>query len=247
VTHVSFLVDGKVRWVDHVAPFAYAGGKLWNTFGLRNGKHVLELRAYGAKGSWTRRRFVLRVKNEPFTLAPVNLRPRQQVIGVVPVQALFTGVPPARVVLSLDGHEIDHDTSAPYVFRWDTRRTTDGLHRLTLAGRARDGRVVRSTVVVNVANGGAQPPALTADSLGDGQTVSGPQHWLVETSGTVARVEFLVDGIVRATATAAPYAFDWDTTQESPGTHALVVRAIGPDGTLAKDALTVTVAAPGAG
>ena len=40
------------------------GGRLWNTFSLRNGRHVLELRAYGRKGTWTRHRFTVRVKNE---------------------------------------------------------------------------------------------------------------------------------------------------------------------------------------
>ena len=114
-----------------------------DTLSLRNGKHMLEVRAYGSK-SWTRQRFVVRVKNEAFTLAPVDLKTKQQVSGVVPVRAVFTGVPPARVLLYLDGRQIDHDTSAPYLFKWDTRRTTDGLHTVTLAGRARDGRIVRS-------------------------------------------------------------------------------------------------------
>jgi hypothetical protein len=246
VTHVTFLVDGKTRWVDHFGPFAFAGGKLWNTFGLRNGKHVLEIRAYGAKGSWTRHRFVVRVKNEPFTLAPVNLKPKQQVSGVVPVQALFTGVPPARVLLYLDGKQIDHDTSAPYLFHWDTRRTTNGLHMLTLAGRARDGRVVRSKVQVRVANNLVQPPAIASDSLVDGQTVSGTQHWLVQTSGTVARVEFSIDGTLVSTATAAPYAYDWNTSTAAPGQHSLLVRAVAPDGTAAQQSLTVTVGPPSA-
>jgi N-acetyl-anhydromuramyl-L-alanine amidase AmpD len=242
VTKVSFVVDGKVRWNDHVKPFAFAGGKMWSTFGLRNGKHRLELRAYGSKGSWTRHRFTLRVKNEPFTLSTVGLKPQQQVTGVVPVESLFTGVPPARVRLVLDGREIDHDTSPPYVFKWDTRRVKDGKHVLTLLAKSRDGRLVRSSIPVVVANGLVQAPALTASSLVDGQTVSGVQHWLVEASGTVARVEFLVDGAVRSTTAAPPYAWDWDTAQDAPGTHALVVRAVGSDGTVAEQKLSVTVA-----
>jgi hypothetical protein len=246
VKHVSFLVDGKLRWTDRIAPYAYAGGKqLLDTFSLRNGKHVLEVRAYGSK-SWTRQRFVVRVKNEPFTLAPVNLKPKQRVVGVIPVQAVFTGVPPARVLLYLDGKQIDHDTSAPYLFKWDTRRVTDGPHVLTLAGRARDGRIVRSRIQVQVANGALQPAKIVADSLVDGQSVSGVQHWLVETSGSVARVEFLVDGLVRDTATAGPYSYDWDTSVETPGQHRLTVRAVGQDGAVAEQSLTVTVAAPSA-
>jgi N-acetyl-anhydromuramyl-L-alanine amidase AmpD len=242
VKHVSFLVDGKLRWTDRVGPYAYAGGKLFNTFSLKNGKHVLEVRAYGAK-SWTRQRFTIRVRNEPFTLAPVDLKAKQQVSGVVPVQAVFTGAAPARVLLYVDGKQIDHDTSAPYVFKWDTRRTTDGLHVVTLAGRARDGRIVRTRVQVNVSNG-LTPPTVLADSLVDGQTVSGVQHWLVQTGGSVARVEFVVDGTLRSLVVAAPYAYDWDTGSEAVGSHLLIVRAVGLDGIVAQQTVMVTVAAP---
>ena len=241
VKHVAFLVDGKVRWVDRIAPFAFAGGRPLDTVGLANGRHVLELRAYGSK-SWTRDRFAVRVRNEPFTLAPVGLKPKEKVGGVVPVQALFTGLPPARVLLYLDGRQIDHDTSPPYLFRWDTRRASDGGHLLTLAARARDGRIVRSRIPVSVANGSLVAAAIASDSLVDGQTVSGVQRWLVATSGTVATVELWVDGVVRATLATAPYAWDWDTTAESPGAHRLTVRVTGPDGASVEQKLTVTVA-----
>ena len=246
VKRVTFVVDGKVRWTDRIGPFAFAGGRLWNTFPLRNGKHSLELRAYGAK-SWTRHRFTVRIKNEPFTLAPVGLKANQTVSGVLPVQALFTGVPPARVLLYLDGRQIDHDTSPPYLFKWDTQCAKEGRHTLTLAGRARDGRIVRSRLQVVVANGALQAATIVASSLADGQTVSGAQHWLVETSGAVARVEFLVDGAVRSTAAVAPYAWDWDGSAEAPGAHRLAARAVGADGAVAEQRFTVTVASPTAG
>jgi N-acetyl-anhydromuramyl-L-alanine amidase AmpD len=243
VHRVSFFVDGELRWTDRIGPYWYAGGKLLNTFGLRNGLHRLEVRAYGAK-SWTRQRFAIRVRNEPFTLAPVNLKPKQQVAGVVPVQALFTGVAPSRVLLYLDGRLVDHDTSAPYAFRWDTRRAKDGLHTLTLAGRARDGRVVRSRVQVRVANKAMLPAKIVSSSLTDGQTVSGTQHWLVATSGSVARVEFSVDGLPQATLDKAPYAYDWNTAELTPGPHQVSVRAVGVEGDVATQTLTVTVAPP---
>ena len=47
VHRVSFLVDGHLRWTDRIAPFAFAGGRLLDTFALRNGIHHLEVRAYG--------------------------------------------------------------------------------------------------------------------------------------------------------------------------------------------------------
>jgi hypothetical protein len=86
-----------------------------------------------------------------------------------------------------------------------------------------------------------------SSSLADGQTVSGVQHWLVEASGAVARVDFVVDGTVRGTAAKAPYAWDWDTAPEAPGAHQLVVRITGGDGAVSEQALTVTVAATAAG
>jgi N-acetyl-anhydromuramyl-L-alanine amidase AmpD len=243
VRHVSFLVDGKVKWIDHLAPFSFAGGKLLNTTSLRNGKHLLELRAYGAK-SWTRRKFTVRVKNEPFTLAQVAFKPKQVVSGVLPVRAIFTGTP-VRVQLLLDGKEIDHDTSAPYLFKWDTRRTKDGPHTIVLTGRAPDGRRVRSSVTVAV-NNAAVAPAIVASSIVDGQTVSDVQHWLVTVGGKVDRVEFSVDGVVRGTATAAPYAWDWDAAAETPGQHQLQLRAVGANGAVVQRTLTVTVAGPSA-
>ena len=85
-----------------------------------------------------------------------------------------------------------------------------------------------------------QPAAIVSDSLADGQTVSGVQHWLVETSGSVAKVEFLVDDVVAATATSAPYAWDWDTSAV-PGEHRLGVRVTGVDGRAAEQDLSVTV------
>ena len=242
VRRVEFLVDGRVTWVDHVAPYAFAGGRLWNTTTLRNGRHRLELRAYGTT-SWTRRRFTLRVRNQPFTLQQVAFKPKQQVSGVAPVRAIFTGKP-ALVRLLVDGKEIAHDTSAPYLLQWDTRRTKDGPHTVVLVGRAPDGRTVRSSVVVLV-NNAAVAPQLVADSLADGQAVAGVQHWLVQAGGKIDHVEFSVDDVVRATSATAPYAWDWDTTQETGGPHTLLVRAIGADGTVAQQQLTVTVAQAG--
>jgi N-acetyl-anhydromuramyl-L-alanine amidase AmpD len=245
VHRVAYLVDGRVRWTDRVAPFAFAGGRLFDTFGLRNGKHRLEVRAYGSK-SWTRHRFTIRVRNEPFTIAPVSLKAKQQVAGVVSVPALFTGVTPSRVLLYVDGRLFAHDTAAPFGLHWDTLRAKDGLHTLTLAGVARDHRVVRSRVQVDVVNTTAQPAKIVSDSLVDGQTVSGPQHWLVATSGSVTSVVFSIDGLPQLTLDRGPYAYDWDAASYAPGTHQLTVQATGLAGDVTTQTLTVTLAAPSA-
>jgi hypothetical protein len=101
-------------------------------------------------------------------------------------------------------------------------------------------------VQVRVANKAALPAKIVSDSLVDGQTVSGTQHWLVATSGSVAHVEFDVDGLPQATVDAAPYAYDWNTSDTTPGAHQLTVRAVGIEGDVATQTFTVTVAAPSA-
>jgi hypothetical protein len=51
VAQVEFLIDGKTRWIEWVAPYVFGGdgGKL-NASGLRPGTHTLTVRALDAKG-----------------------------------------------------------------------------------------------------------------------------------------------------------------------------------------------------
>ena len=87
-------------------------------------------------------------------------------------------------------------------------------------------------------------PAVVSQSLVEGQPLQGTVTWLAQVTGAVARVEFVVDGTVRATLTAAPWAFQWDTTAETPGGHVALVRAVAADGRSAALSANVEVAAP---
>ena len=134
------------------------------------------------------------------------------VAGTVPVQARVTGAKAKRVELWVDGKRIDHDTRAPYAFRWSSLRVGDGEHVLELRARARDGRTATVRSRVYVTNGvAAGAPTIASQSLVEGQRVVGPVEWSADVRGTVEKVEFLVDGAVRGTATAAPWTFAWDT------------------------------------
>jgi VWFA-related protein len=63
-------------------------------------------------------------------------------------------------------------------------------------------------------------------------------------SGQASQMQLLVDGQQRASLTAAPYAFPWDTTKETPGIHRVVIRAIGADGKPTDSEFIVQVLAP---
>jgi hypothetical protein len=91
------------------------------------------------------------------------------------------------------------------------------------------------------------PPvlAIAGQSPADGQEVSGLVIWRVDVQGRAARVEFLVDGVVRGTDVASPYTLGWDTSAETPGPHRLTARAIGAK--TVEKTVTVTVAPPPSG
>jgi hypothetical protein len=168
--------------------------------------------------------------------------------GTVRVEA----VPSAtvdHVDLIVDGKPRETLRTAPFVLaggRWDTTLETNATHTLTARAVASDGTVSTTAVVFHVANAAVK---IVGSTLVDGQAVSGPVRWQVRVTGTPARVEFAVDGVVRDAQTHAPFAFGgangtWDTTLETPGPHALVVRAVRSDGKLlSTKKLTVTVVA----
>lgn len=239
VTRVDFLVDGKLRWQDHLPPFAYAGGRGVHTALLANGAHRLELRAYGPKGAWTRDRFTIHIRNIRFAIALSGVQPGEKVNGVVRLQALPNGATPLRVALLLDGREIDHDTSRPFAFAWDTTRVADGRHVVTLAARARGRLVARSRVAVLVQN---TVPIVAWQQPAAGQAVTGPVQLVVVVRGAATEVDYLLDRVPLASTAAAPWTFTWDASTAGPGLHELTARAVGADGRSDTATIDVVVA-----
>jgi hypothetical protein len=84
-------------------------------------------------------------------------------------------------------------------------------------------------------------PVVTS-SLQEGQTVGGKLTWTAAAPGLqLDHVEFVVDGWLRHTENASPYAFDWDTTREANGPHTLDLWAVAKDGRVATQTIHVTV------
>ena len=166
--------------------------------------------------------------------------------GAVPWEAVPAGVPAERVEFRVDGRLRDTQRQPPYLFRgtvgaWDTTREKNGRHTLSVRAVATDGRRVESSVVVTVKNPATPvpvpvPPFVASAGLAEGELVWGAVRWEALVAGTVVRVEFLVDGILRDTQAKPPYVFggvtgSWDAAAETPGEHTLTVRAVGPRAT----------------
>ena len=208
VRKVEVAVDGKVRLRDLRVPF----GGLWETRGLRNGRHTIVLRAHGPRGVTAVARFRVLVKNRPLVLRASAPR---EVAGVLELGAAVTDGKARKVLLFLDGKRIDHDTSRPFAFSWNSLRVANGRHVLLIRATDRFGRTATKRLTVTVVN-----PAIVSQAVADGV-------WTVETKGRVERVELLADGEVQATLTEAPYS--WPLSFDPTG-RALAARALGLNG-----------------
>jgi hypothetical protein len=258
IQHVQFSIDGRVVWVDRKPPFAFAGGRGLNTTTLANGRHVLEVHGVAGPGRYDIARTRVVVANKTFSLTTAGARPWQRVRGALRVRTRVWGAKADRVVFRLDGRPRVVDRRPPFVFRWQSRRGREGRHVLEVVAYSVDGRVTSRRIPIVVSNKPKAtkpkpkpkpptppPPQLRVVSLGltPGQTVTGLVVWRVEAIAA-ARVEFLVDGVVRGADVAAPYTLGWNASAEPPGQHRLTARALGKDGSAVEKTVTVTVPPP---
>lgn len=169
-----------------------------------------------------------------------------------------------RVVFSLDGAQAQVENWTPYDFAgtndptataqaWSTTSTSDGSHSISAAVALVGGGEFTVSATFNVDNAPAAPPSnpaggtLLVSSSPDrsgafvlsGATLQGSVYAFLETSASVTRVEFSLDGDFQQTDQAAPYEFaggaPWSTTAVEDGAHtitALVVVADGDDFTV---------------
>lgn len=100
------------------------------------------------------------------------------------------------------------------------------------------------------------PPDVTVPSVSitapaSGSTVSGTvavSASASDNSGIVTLVEFFVDGVLKSSDTAAPWAFSWDTRTAANGSHTLTAKAYDPSNNVGASAsVPVTVSNQAAG
>jgi hypothetical protein len=152
----------------------------------------------------------------------------------------------------VDGRRRTVDRRAPFRFTWDPARAKAGRHVLEVVAVSVDGRTATRRIPLVVPARAPKPkptppkpPAapelrIASQSVVDGQTATGLVVWRVE-AVAAARVEFLVDGIVRGTDVAAPYTLGWNASAETPGPHRLTARALGKTGKAVEASVTVSV------
>jgi N-acetyl-anhydromuramyl-L-alanine amidase AmpD len=239
---VDFVLDGRVILRDVHPPFVLR----WNTNRLRNGRHVLVLRAYGSHGRVVVWRAPFVVENHPLTLVVNGIATNTMVDGPVRIRAAVGNGRARSVRLLVDRRLLARRSHPPFIFRWNGAKAKEGFHVLQVRARSIDGRTAQRSISVLVAH---PKPQVVYESLTDGQVVQGPVVWTVTVKGSVRRLEWLIDGKLRWTSTELPFVFGgkggtWDTAAETRGPHTLTVRMVTRDGSSAETTISVTVAAP---
>jgi hypothetical protein len=174
--------------------------------------------------------------------------------GSVVWTASPSGTQVAKVVFSIDGTDTWTEFTAPYRFNGDpngvldTSRLTNGQHKLGVKAYASDGRAATTQASLTISNTSVQTTFAVGSSIADGATLSGSLPWTASPSGSpVSKVEFLIDGVLKWTASFASFRFNGDngmldTSRLSDGGHTLAVKAYAVDGRTAKRTASVRIA-----
>lgn len=151
--------------------------------------------------------------------------------GTATVSASVSGTATlARTELLVDGAVKGTSTSATPAFSWDTTTVSNAAHSIAARSFATDGRSWTSpAVTVNVNN---VAPAVTSLTVGltspaAGSTLSGTVNMAASVYGTatLAKTEFLVDGVIKGVSTSMTPTYSWDTRLVSNGSHSVYARS----------------------
>jgi len=144
-----------------------------------------------------------------------------------------------KVELYKDGTVFATLTNSPYTFSWNTTGDQDGSHSLVArAYDSADNVGTSNTVAVCVDN---TQPNVTIISPLSGATVKGSVTISVSASDAsgIQRVEFYIDGKLKATDYTAPYTYQWNTKPVKAGTHTILVIAYDNAGNMNQTSITV--------
>ena len=132
----------------------------------------------------------------------------------------------SRVEFYVDGALKATDSSSPYSASLDSTTLSNGSHSLVAKAYDAAGNVgTSSAVAFSVSNSSSdtQPPSVSASEAGTSGTISFGAS--ASDNVGVSRVEFYVDGALKATDSTSPYSASLDATTLSNGSHSLVAKA----------------------
>ncbi|WP_395794775.1 PHB depolymerase family esterase [Aquimonas sp.] len=146
-----------------------------------------------------------------------------------------------RVEFLLDGALLGSDASAPYSISWNSALSVNGSH--SLQARALDlvGNGGSSAVVSVTVSGGLSdttPPSISLVFPTAGAVLSGSVSLSAQANDDfgVSGVQFLLDGSVIGSVSAAPWSLNWNSASVAEGSYAISARAFDAAGNSATSA-----------
>jgi hypothetical protein len=234
VTMVEFYVDNALVQATGITPYTTT----FNSTTLTNGNHRLVAKAYDAANNvGVSTAVTFPVSNTIVdTTAPVVSASETGQMGSVTLSAAASdNVGVTKVEFYVDGSLAGSTTAAPYSLALDSTLLTNGGHTVTAkAYDAANNIGSSSAFAFTINNPDAVAPVVTAAESGTSGTIT-----LSATTSDnvgVTKVEFYVDGVLKGTSLASPYALALNSTQLSNGTHSLVTKAYDAAGNMGASA-----------
>ena len=240
ISKVEYLANGTLVATSTAAPFT----STWSGAGA--GTYALTAKATDSLGvSATSATVNIIINtNQPPQVALTSPNDAQTFYAGQSVAIAATASDPdgtvSKVEFLVDGAVIASAKSAPSNTNWNGASV--GTH--ILAARATDNLGAQSTTVgvsITIIANSWPIVALTlprdSQSFATGASIS-LSAAASDADGTIARVDFLADGVLVATATSAPYNATWSSA--SAGAHTLLARAIDDRG-VSTSSTTVTI------
>ncbi len=247
VSKVEFYVNGSVMATDTSTPYVYS----WDTSAVAAGTYSLMAKAYDAAGNVAQSGTVTVSVVKDTTIPTVSLTApanNVSVSGTVTITASAAdNVGINKVEYYKNNVLLAAGNVAPYSSNWNTLSEPNGTFMITARAYDAAGNVGQSAAVavtVNNTVADTTTPTASISSPAANATVSGTVNITASASDNagVSKVEFYVEGVLKATGTAAPYSYSWDTTSVTNGARSLTVKAYDAAGNAGQSpAVSVTV------
>ncbi len=248
VSKVEFLVNGSVVNTDTSAPYSYS----WST--TSTGSYTVAAKAYDAAGNTT-------------TSAAVNVTLNAPQAAITATATLSgntatlswttTGSDPTVWTVARDGYDTGGTGAWSTTIAGSLRSHVFNYLRAgdtyTLTVSAADGRTASASVTVpNTPPADTTAPTIALTSPTNGASVVKGDAVTIAANANdnvgVAKVEFLVNGNVVNTDTAAPYSYSWGTSNATVGGHTVTAKAYDAAGNVATStAVQITITQPQTG
>ncbi|MHB8122369.1 MAG: Ig-like domain-containing protein, partial [Desulfuromonadaceae bacterium] len=138
------------------------------------------------------------------------------------------------------------DTASPYSYSWDSKSVSNGSYSITSKAYDAAGNVGQSSAVsvsVNNVVADTTAPVTAITSPAANATVSGTVTISASASDSVgvSKVEFYVNGALKATDTASPFSYSWNTTTGANGSYSITTKAYDAAGNVGQSAAVTAV------